>query len=362
MRDKPEDILNAYQGGSIRKILLVRISRLGDLLFTTPSIRALKRIFPDAGFHYLTNRYSAGVVAGNPSIEKIHLLERRSLRWRLLGSAPVLSTLKKEAYDLVVFFRWRKEYRRLLRRIAPSFYYKAEGKQNPGLHFVDRLVGAFEPFGATSDGEGMEMVPTEEERAEAACFLERNKRSLRPFFLLHPGCHQTFQGYQAKRPGKRSWPFEKWAHLVTALQERYDALPVLSQFSRGDRDCNTLILSRCGIACPVFTSKSPGAFAALMSEVNCFFCVDSGPLHIASAMNAPTVALFGPSRPRLTGPYMNQGGAQVVQSDLPCISCKGKKVKCLDNRCMKEITVEQVLEAAELLLQKQDIVCPAAIR
>jgi ADP-heptose:LPS heptosyltransferase len=92
-------------------------------------------------------------------------------------------------------------------------------------------------------------------------------------------------------------------------------------------------------------------FAALLAHAACFICLDSGPLHVASAVNAPTVALFGPSRPWLTGPYRNKNGAKVIQRTLSCSPCKGKKIKCRDNQCMKQVSVSEVMEKVQELLE-----------
>lgn len=74
MISDPKAIVEAYEAGRIRRILLIRISRMGDLLFTTPATRRLKARFPKAELHFLTNPYSRQVLAGNPQVENNHHL------------------------------------------------------------------------------------------------------------------------------------------------------------------------------------------------------------------------------------------------------------------------------------------------
>ena len=102
------------------------------------------------------------------------------------------------------------------------------------------------------------------------------------------------------------------------------------------------ILRLSKVTCPLFTGKGVNVFLALLRKTKAFICLDTGPLHVASAAHVPTVALFGPSRPALTGPYRNRGGARVIQKILPCVPCKGMDVKCTNNICMQQITPEEV--------------------
>ena len=174
----PETIVEAYEAGRILKILTSRIFRVGDLLFTTPAVRCLKARFPRAEFHYLTNPYSAQVLAGNPHISHVHLLNRKGFGWRLFRTARVISDLKSTHIDLVIPFRWRDEYRGLFGRIEAPFVYRLSSGNSPvkrGKHMADRFVSGLALLGVEPDARGMELFHTDVDVAGVKEFLSTHE-------------------------------------------------------------------------------------------------------------------------------------------------------------------------------------------
>jgi heptosyltransferase-2 len=97
---------------------------------------------------------------------------------------------------------------------------------------------------------------------------------------------------------------------------------------------------------------SIGTLAAAMRRCSLIITNDSGPMHVAISQKVPIVALYGPSNPKLYGPYTKD--AIIVKADPPCLGCeKGMKHTCGDLQCMKRLTVEQVLKACEKMLEKR---------
>ena len=95
---------------------------------------------------------------------------------------------------------------------------------------------------------------------------------------------------------------------------------------------------------------SIGGLSAAMQRCNLIITNDSGPMHVAISQKVPIVAMYGPSSPKLYGPYTDK--AIIVRSNPACDGCSGgMKHKCDDLRCMKDLTVEQVIEAAEDMLK-----------
>ncbi|MHC4942447.1 MAG: glycosyltransferase family 9 protein [Planctomycetota bacterium] len=347
MIDDPEKILEARDAGRIRKILLIRISRLGDLVFTTPAVRCLKAQFPGASFHFLTNSYSSGVLEGNPYVDRVLLMNRKSLLWRFFRIAPVIPELKREQFDLAILFRWRKEFRTLLRKIRVPYMYRPYffEQENGTTHQADRIVKGLAALGVEPDRLGMEVYFSAEDEAAVQGFIEEKGMGDAPRVVLHAGCHQVIKSRYLSGPAKRVWPLYHWFELVRILNDRLEAPPILVGASEGDQALNQQIIERSGLPCPEFVITSVNRLAALLGKSQGFVCVDTGPLHVASAVNVPTAALFGPSRPALTGPYRNRGGSEVFQKTIPCVPCKGKGVKCDNNICMQLITPEEVAEA-----------------
>ena len=143
---------------------------------------------------------------------------------------------------------------------------------------------------------------------------------------------------------KRTWPIDHWVDLVRKIFKRNGVPPILTGFPKGDIALNDMIIRMSGVHAPQFIKKSLNSLAALLSRADGFICGDTGPLHVASAVGTPTVALFGPSNPEVTGSYRNAGGAVVLQKQIHCAPCKGKGIKCRDNICMQRITSQEVCE------------------
>jgi len=139
---------------------------------------------------------------------------------------------------------------------------------------------------------------------------------------------------RVKSTAKRIWPTGHWAELVRKVCDKTGKPPILTGFSKGDIAGNDSIVRAAGVNAPRFKGKSLTNLAALLKKTAGFVCGDTGPLHVASAVGVPTVALFGPSRPLGTRPYKNMGGTKVLQKRIDCVPCKGNGIKCADNICM----------------------------
>ena len=201
------------------------------------------------------------------------------------------------------------------------------------------------PLGVCDDGRGMDLFSNGRDEAAVDEFVTANDIGNKPFLVFHTGCHQTIKKGFMSGAAKRTWPAGHWAGLVRETAERTGVPPVLTGASKGDLLGNEEIRRLSGVETPFFTGRGMGLLAALLRRAAAFASVDTGPLHAASAVGIPTVALFGPSQPSLTGPYRNPGVARILQKKLDCAPCKGKGIRCHDNECMKEITPQEVCDA-----------------
>ena len=150
-------------------------------------------------------------------------------------------------------------------------------------------------------------------------------------------------------PLKR-WPGEKWARLSDRLNEYYKGKIVITGATKDVRlaeDIASLMKTSSIIAAGKTSLKELGA---LCKEAELFISNDSGPLHIALSQKVKVIALFGPTSAQITGPY-GQGKYAIIQKDVGCtIPCYN--LACGDNRCMKAITIEDVLKAVDNMLHK----------
>ena len=142
----------------------------------------------------------------------------------------------------------------------------------------------------------------------------------------------------------KRWPKENFAQLADRLIKDYQAKVLLTGAKKDlslAQDIAALMKGRPIILCG---KTSLGQLAALMENVNLVISNDSGPMHIALSQKARVIALFGPTSCKITGPY-GQNNYLVIQKDVGCkVPCY--QLNCRNNRCMKAISVDEVLQAA----------------
>ncbi|MCK4649450.1 glycosyltransferase family 9 protein, partial [bacterium] len=146
------------------------------------------------------------------------------------------------------------------------------------------------------------------------------------------------------------WPEERWAELADQLIEKLEA-KVIFLWGPRKRDFVDNIVKRMKNGPIISCKTSLKELAALIAECRVFVGGETGPLHIACALNIPTVALIGPTDSTRNGPYGE--GHIVIEKDLPCRGCWKYKCKRLD--CMKLITVGEVFSAVKEQLKRQRV-------
>jgi ADP-heptose:LPS heptosyltransferase len=165
------------------------------------------------------------------------------------------------------------------------------------------------------------------------------------FAVIHAGT-SAFGRY-------KQWPTERWAEVAGQLERELGLRAVLT---RGPGQAEAA-----GAEAIAAAARPPALMAPLLSlrelgelfrRCRVFLSVDTGPMHLASAVGAPVVALFGPKDPRIYGPYF--GRSAVVEKPLECKPCH--KRSCADPRCMRSIAVDDVMAAARALIGEDSVI------
>ena len=143
----------------------------------------------------------------------------------------------------------------------------------------------------------------------------------------------------------KRWPKENFARLGKRLIKEYQAKVIITG-ARADLNLAQDIAAQMEQQPLIFCGKTTlKQLAALMAKVSLVISNDSGPMHIAVSQKTKVIALFGPTSPQITGPY-GRGNYTVIHRDVGCATpCY--QLDCSDNRCMKAITVDDVLQAVE---------------
>jgi lipopolysaccharide heptosyltransferase II len=378
------------------RILLIRPDHVGDLLFATPALRALREALPDAHLACMVGPWGQAVLAGNPNLDEIIVCEfpafTRKPKVSLLAPYRLLRTwaasLRSLRFDMAIVLRfdhwWAallaylagipsrvgydiSECRPFLTQALPYANQRHEVLQNWTL--VEQAVKAYrdEAFGRVSSlgprisypGHGSSnqkatwdcLAPTEfavlpKDQEHIARYLARGGVTVgQDLVAIHPGAGAAV----------KLWRAEAWAQVADALIHRWRVGIVITG-SGDELDLAWSVYARMHSHATVAAGDTTlGQLAALFQRCRVVIGPDCGPLHLAVATGAPTVHLYGPVDPVKFGPWGDPEKHLVLTSDRDCIPCNRLDYSAQElpsHPCVREITAEAVLEAAQRLLQR----------
>ncbi|HAJ56674.1 MAG TPA: lipopolysaccharide heptosyltransferase II [Candidatus Omnitrophica bacterium] len=333
------------------RILVVEVNWLGDVLFSTAAIRAIRKKYPGAYIAALVVPRCKAVLLGNNYIDEVMALDEAGRHKGFMGKLRLIMELKKRRFTIAYFFKAS------LTRIFCAFLAGIPKR----IGFAAKMGGMFLSEKVFLPKEAFHRADTfyylvtrdripeseryydffisiEDQRFVDDLFKKHNIREDKDIVVLHVGGN-----WDLKR-----WPKESFARLIDVFAERYGAEVVISG-SFMDHSLAAQIAGMSShkpfIACGLTTLKQLGA---LFRKSSLVVSADSGPLHIALAMEARTIALFGPTATEVTGP-LGRGEYSVLRiKDLSCrIPCYN--LECKDNICMTAIKIEDVWTEAERL-------------
>lgn len=346
-----------------RRILIIRLSAIGDVVLTTPVAKALRRAFPDAYIAWVVETKSRDAVEGNPYLDEVIVWDRKSgsgsLPMKAIKYIRNLRALGKELragkFDVAIDFQG------LLRsavvgRISGARMLVGYDNAREGAH---RLYKVCLPVRKLARGVdlyremlGLLDVPTDE--MEMHFPISDADRTFAGEFIAdalasRPSARKIVALCPATTWPQKHWTEEGWAGLADALTADYGVLPIFlgSPDDTGLMDrIHGLMKSDPVSAIGRTTLKQA---AAIISRSDLVISVDTGLLHIANALDLPIVGIFGPT----TWDYLGKKDSlAIVAKELKCMPCF-KHPSCESFDCMRAITPDDVLSAAERWLTKQ---------
>ncbi len=344
-----------------RSILIVKLSAIGDLIQTLPMADALKAEYPGAAIDWVVEEDAAAILAGHPALNRVIISRRKKWQGLLFRGKAVrgvlqevgefVGDLRSREYDWVIdnhgifksgllvgLSRGRRKigFARSAGIADEGNYLFTNERYKPlsiEKHAVERYLDLISQLGVrTSPQSPVYSVPAGPRR-RAEELLAGGGSFPRPIVAIHP---------LAKWPTKQ-WPLRNFAALISALVDK--GISVVVTGSPGDAGAITEILGgvKRGPRVLNLAGKTDlPELAGVFSLCDLVVTPDTGPMHLAAAVKAPLIALFGPTAPWRTGPYGNNH--LIVRKALACSPCFRKKCGTLE--CMKSITVEEVLNAA----------------
>jgi 3-deoxy-D-manno-octulosonic-acid transferase/heptosyltransferase-1 len=345
-------------------ILIVKLSAIGDVMHTLPVLNALRRHYPNALITWLVEEASADLVQHHPALDRVLVSRRKSWirglrssrwRWHLRDIIRFVRTLRDCHYDMIFDFQAALKgavwvaLARGDRKIGfgpgmthQECSYVMLNERIPAIsmeiHALDRGRMMLKATGIPCDDIEYRLPIKTDHRLNAQRLLfERGIGPEAPFVVLNP---------VAKWESKL-WSQQKFAELADRIQTRF-RLPVVFTGGAEDQPYIDVILGHMLTERKTLAGQTDlMTLAALLQSAALMITTDTGPMHMAAAVDTPTVVLFGPTAPWRTGPYGT--GHRIVQTDLACNPCF--KRRCQDApTCMAAIRVEQVMAAVTELL------------
>ncbi len=335
-------------------ILVTFLMQLGDLVLITPFLTALRRAAPQAKITLLMDVKWLEIMASNPDIDEILPLDRKGKDNSLAALWKYRRKLQKRKFDLAINLNPSERCSFLAAFSGAKFktgatkslfapFYDRRLRLNRKLHAADMYLDILGQLGVEDlANDGLKVVLTEEYRKQAADFF--TAKGIVP--------EDKLIGFNiGSASATKCWLPDRFAQVADALAA--DGYKTVFFGSKAElavvEKAVSLMHTKPVIATGAF---GLGGLTAALGRIELLITNDSGPMHLAVSQKTPLVALYGPSKPELYGPYTLDGAA-VVKAQPPCENCLDRmKHKCADMRCMNDLTVAQVIEAANKMLAK----------
>ena len=370
-------------GRDFQKILLIKLSAMGDVVHTIPLLNALRRHYPKARIDWLTTPAIAELLRHNPAIDSVIEFSRDGWAkpWRFApfaDAARLIATLRATGYDLVLDMQgqlrsavfafasgapvrigfdrpradiWQSSPRQIPAEARKHAWQGArEGSwlaythhialPTLDVHPVERYLSVGAMLGLDDGAPDFSFPIPPEAATRIEGLLDYYGIANSNLIAIAPGTNWE----------TKEWRREGFAEVARHfLQKRYAVTLVGSERERA--------------ACEAVATLAPGAInlagettlpelAALLRRAAIAVTNDSGPMHLAVALDRPVMSIFGPTDPVWSGPYRRDGA--VLRVDLPCSPCYLRELRRCNfgHACMQDVKASAVIERAEAILAK----------
>ena len=328
----------------MKKILLIRFSSIGDIVLTTPVVRAIKQQ-TNCELHAITKKQYAGIYKANPYIDKVHSFQK--------SVSECIMDLKNEKFDAVIDLHKNMRSHNIKKQLkVPSSSFPKLNIEKwllvnlkinklPNIHIVDRYFKAVKFLSVTNDGLGLEYYIPEKDEIIPKDIDDILGHGYIGFVI--GGQHNT-----------KILPTEKAAEIISKLKKPVVLLGGPDDKERGDEilklSSSSKVINTCG-------NYNVNQSASLVKKANVIITNDTGMMHVAAAFQKPTISIWGNTVPDFgMFPYMPQNSSNYIISEVGNLSCRpcskiGYK-KCPKNhfKCMMYQDIDAIVESVNLFL------------
>lgn len=333
-----------------KRILVVKLDHIGDVLLATPVFSNLRKSFPDTELHALCGKWSRVILDNHPHVDRV--IEYNSPIFCRTGhpatfrnALRLFKLLRRQNYDMLIELRgdWRIIWYSLLRftpmrlcRASLQIAHKLGLHRLSGLHETTRNLDVLNQVGipTTIQNTTFSISTIDKEWADNL-FTKVNFVSEFPVVSIHPGSPNILKRWIPGRFAELAdWLIEqKEAQIVfVGVQDEISIIKHIQNQMRGE---STNIAGKTSIP----------QLASILQKSDMFIGNDSGPMHLAAAVGTQTIGLFGPGNPHRFGPVGEK--CQIIQKKHDCPPCSGNKCRYGEEGCMSKIRVPDVIEILE---------------
>ncbi len=342
----------------MKSILVIRWGAIGDLLMTTPLLRTLRQRWPGVHISFACDHGLAGVVHATGLVDEVIGIDKRT-EYTLTTLPTLRRRLRVRPYDLALdlqpvfrsrFLAWLSGAQRVLHVPRdPQFGPGRPARRTAAENFI-AVLGPL-GVGGPLDGLHLSYVPAQDAQQRAQTLLDQLGVPAGRYVLVNPGASAA----------NRRWPADHLRQTLRELRSRHPDLAVLLLGGPGDIaqfeaiDVQSLQDPKIHVLIGTVDLQTTASLMALSATT---LSTDTGPMHIAAAVNAPLVALFGPTSPARTGPAPRGPGLeglararmdpitlQDASTDLACRPCDQRDCARGDLACIHRVSPLTVVDA-----------------
>lgn len=341
----------------VKNVLIIMMGGIGNMVFLTPALKAMRKALPSSPFIFLLGPYGAEkVLEGSDLIDQKIIIEPEKSTG-LSGNIRLIQKLKRENITLSITTTGTHPLKSgLLCALAgikyrlgeninrKGFFYNLRVPFDKSQHEVESNIRLIQRLGIEVEDRSLFIQRSEKDKAHAQKYFSQNSIEGKLVVGMHPGSgiHQA---------GFKRWPKERFSELADRLISDLGASVILFGGTE-EKELAEDIRKKMRLQ-PLITAGQttlPEA-AALIEKCSLFISNDSGLLHVAAAVCTPVIGLFGPTNPGRTGAFTES--STVIRKDIPCSPCYvGKTIRCDHTDCLSSITVNDVIEEVKKILDK----------
>ena len=317
---------------NVKRILLITLSNIGDVVLTTPVLNVLGREFPDARLDVMVGPLGKDIFKSNPRVFKVIVYNKHI---PVNEKRRLINKLRGIKYDLIVDLRNTLFPLLVGSKYRTSPIIKAPEDMSP--HKKDSHLWKLKQLGIATEGSRFSVFIDEKTQAHVDGLIDKmsGKENL---VTISPGSKSLI----------KKWNFKSFVRLCDRLSDEL-GMAIVMVGDESDRPLvNEIESSSKNKIYNLAGRTSIIELAYLIRRSRLLVTNDSAPLHLGSAMETRVLAIFGPTDPRKYGPLGSQN--KVIKKDLHCSPCELAQCR-FNHECMKSITADEVFEAAKEMLE-----------